>query len=354
MSEDINRESLSKSVKVVGELHAIIVNQNGKVLDGNHRIESNPLWHTQTVNTKNRAEEILVRLHAHHRRQIPQEETKAMLIELAKELEKDGVLAENVTAELYKLVPYSESYVRRLLPEIYKQPEKVEAGKVSAELVAQKSAELAHQTVKTQDTALEDASLHKAAPKAFDAAEVKKCERCHVDTTVPKTWHGHTLCSHCETKANFNPEAYDGYFRYLERGKATATTTRVQVPAATPSSVESYADKDARMHTPHSRMEEKIVNKLRAKGYTVETDVKFVVKEIVTIPDFNIALGQRAIHGYIDGVVHNGKRRDKDEELRLLLKKRYPNDLIIPVDVKGDSDKEADEKIAEIEEAMKW
>jgi hypothetical protein len=102
-------------------------------------------------------------------------------------------------------------------------------------------------------------------------------------------------------------------------------------------------------------MEEKIVNRLRAKGYTVETDIPVVVKEIVTVPDFNILLpSQKAVRGYVDGVVHNGKRRDRDDDLRLLLKQRYPNDKIVAVDVKGDSDKEADEKTKEIEEAMKW
>jgi hypothetical protein len=107
------------------------------------------------------------------------------------------------------------------------------------------------------------------------------------------------------------------------------------------------------MRPQKSEMENKIVNGLRAKGHTVETDISYVVKETVTTPDFNVALGSKTAHGYVDGVVH-GKRRDKDEELRLLLKKRFPNDIIVAVDVKGDSDKEADEKVAEIEEALKW
>jgi hypothetical protein len=135
MSEDLTKDSLQKSVKIVGELYPVLTNQDGKILDGSHRIESNPKHYRKIVQTKNRMEEILVRLHAHHRRQIPQEETKAMLVELAKELEKDGIPTENVTAELYKLVPYSERYVRLLLPEMYKQPEKVEAAKISAELL---------------------------------------------------------------------------------------------------------------------------------------------------------------------------------------------------------------------------
>jgi hypothetical protein len=152
VSEDLTKDSLQKSVKIVGELYPVLTNQDGKILDGSHRIESNPKHYRKIVQTKNRTEEILVRVHAHHRRQVPQEETKAMLVELAKELEKDGIPKENVTAELYKLVPYTEQYVRRLLPEMYKQPEKVEAGRVGAQLTEQKlvSAQLVAQVVKSK------------------------------------------------------------------------------------------------------------------------------------------------------------------------------------------------------------
>jgi hypothetical protein len=81
---------LKKSIEKVGELYPVLENQEGKVLDGDHRIEANPRHHRKTIQTKNRIEEILVRLHAHHRRRIPQEETRALVAELALELEKEG------------------------------------------------------------------------------------------------------------------------------------------------------------------------------------------------------------------------------------------------------------------------
>lgn len=152
MSENLTKDSLQKSIKIVGELYPVLENQNGKILDGSHRIESNPKHHRKTIQTKNRTEEILIRLHAHHRRQIPQEETKAMLLELATELEASRIECRTISAEIAKLTPYSDRYIQMLLPEKYKQPEKAEAGKAGAVISQQKSvsAELTPQTVKSK------------------------------------------------------------------------------------------------------------------------------------------------------------------------------------------------------------
>lgn len=182
--------------------------------------------------------------------------------------------------------------------------------------------------------------------------ELVECERCHtfVGKDNIRVWHGHKLCDKCEVKANFNPEAYDGYFKYIER----AREKKVPEGLKPTKPQEKPEFKRARMSPLHSSAEQKIVNKLRAKGYSVETDVDLCV--VKTTPDFNIALmNGKWVRGYIDGVdVHSGKRLGRDEELRDLLRKRYPNDMVIEVQVKGDSDREIDEKVAEIEEAMKF
>jgi len=355
---------LTRSIEKIGVIEPIIVRKkaNGKyeLVGGGRRVSA-----SKCAGLK----EILAIV-----RELSDEE--AFVFQVSENLQRIDLTDEEKTklvvfcAEKYKWKPkeiaqkisMSADWVYKYLPSQYKDQVKAEAGKVGGEVTQERKvldavkqnhedALSLEQTVKTQDTALEQAALHKVVPKAFDAAEVKTCERCGVQTTEPKTWHGHTLCSHCETKADFNPAAYDGYFRYQERGKAgLIPKAKATVPA-----VDSWAHRAAQMKTPHSKMEEKIVNRLRAKGYTVETDIPVVVKEIVTVPDFNILLpSQKAVRGYVDGVVHNGKRRDRDDDLRLLLKQRYPNDKIVAVDVKGDSDKEADEKTKEIEEAMKW
>jgi ParB family chromosome partitioning protein len=289
----------------------------------------------------------------------PEEKTR-----LVSEWAKRGYDAKGITEKVHK----GYSWVLSFLPAEFKNKEMSELGKLGAESravsVKERDLHVATEIVanrESQDTKILDtveieekgqATTVSPSTVIYDVAKAVECERCHVKTREPKVWHGHDLCHVCEERANNNPDAYDGYLRTQERGKAKLIP---EIKVVTPSSFESYADKEARMKTPHSRMEEKIVNGLRARGYTVETDIPVVVKEIITIPDFNIILlGQRTVRGYVDGVVHNGKRRDKDEELRLLLKKRFPNDIIVAVDVKGDSDKEADEKIEEIVEATKW
>jgi hypothetical protein len=112
--------------------------------------------------------------------------------------------------------------------------------------------------------------------------------------------------------------------------------------------------REALMHPKKGKMEERIVQKLRAKGYKVTTDE--VIYVVPTIPDANIELSSGKIaHIYIDGVyVHDGKQKDKDDSLRKWLKLKEPDSLVIPVDVKGTSVKEEDAVVAEIEESLKW
>jgi len=333
MSEDnFTKESLAKSTSIVGELLPIIENQDGKVLEGNHRLELNPKWHRKTVKTKDRVEEILVRLHAHHRRRIPKEETQALLKELAQELLGKGVKKEDVSIEVCKIVPFDDGYVRELLPEEFKRPEKVAAAKVSAQLTAQ--------TAKTQEI-----------PKV-------ECQRCHTYTSEPKQWKNglktHTLCESCEKRAILDPLNFHRYFELLGKKLPDSLTKKPELPkAAKPSDLDTYAEKQAHMKVEHSKMENKIVERLRAKGYHVETDLWICL--VGTKPDFNIALSpNKIVHGYVDGEVHQGKQLDKDEHLRDLLRKKEPHNPVVAVNVKGDSDSEADEKVAEIVEALKW
>ena len=142
MSEEFSKESVAKSEKVIGQLYPRLVNQEGKSLDGDHRLAANPKWETKVVETKNRSEEILVRMHAHHRRRVPQEETKAMMLELTKELEQSGIPKQDIAAELVKIVPYSKRWVLMLLPREFKKVKKVEAGIVAGELIHKKMKEL--------------------------------------------------------------------------------------------------------------------------------------------------------------------------------------------------------------------
>ena len=88
------------------------------------------------------AEEIIM-LHGDAKRIVPPEETKARLARIAKKLENRGVEKDKVCTEMCrlrsngtKLIPYDESYVRRLLPAEYKMTAKARCQE-SALLVAQ-------------------------------------------------------------------------------------------------------------------------------------------------------------------------------------------------------------------------
>jgi len=329
LSEEISKESLQKSVKTVGELYPVLENQDGKILDGHHRLESNPKHHRKTVQTKNRAEEILVRLHAHHRRQVPQEETKALLVELAQELEKSGVPKENVTAELCKVVPFSERYVRLLLPQEYKQAGKVEVGRKGGQV----SAELFHQNVKTQDRQQE--------PHKFLETPIQ-CASCHAITHLyPELYHEHEGKMYCEKC-------------YPEAVKRKPVPKTPEPHTFKPK--ETAEHRIAIMHPAVSRMDEAVFlalqqnETLRNKGWQFMFQKRYCIKEVVS--DITATKGIIEQPLFLDGEVHVGKE-DRDTANRELLAKRLGIPEVLVFSYEGAySDAKRDEITAKIVEAL--
>ncbi len=326
MSEEISDESLKKSIQIVGELYPVLENQDGKILDGNHRVESNPKHHRKTVQTKNRIEEILVRVHAHHRRRIPQEETKALVDELAVELVKDEIPKNLVSARLAELLPYSPGYIRQLLPEEFKMPEKVEAGKVSAQLSTQKNAA----------SALEQSS------KTSDRVE---CERCHVVNGSAKDWEGHKLCQIHYANALENPTQMHRYFQLIREAKNKIVP---EVKLIKPHDLDSWPQRKAEMSPQHSKMEENVILALSDKGvHNIVQDREFCVTS--STPD--IYLPEHKLVVYLDGIVHEG-REDKDEILRDKLKARY-DVRVLSIKYEGNSKGEVDRLVKLIQGELK-
>jgi hypothetical protein len=68
--------------------------------------------------------EDLIMLHGDVKRTVSLEETKARLTRIAQKLVNRGVAKEKVCLEMCRLVPYFETYVRRLLPAEYKMTAK--------------------------------------------------------------------------------------------------------------------------------------------------------------------------------------------------------------------------------------
>ena len=326
MSEEISNESLKKSIQIVGELYPILENQDGKILDGNHRVESNPKHHRKTVQTKNRIEEILVRAHAHHRRRIPQEETKALVEELAVELVKDQIPKNLVSTRLAELLPYSSGYIRQLLSEEFKEPEKVEAGKVSAQITTQKNALAVEQTIKISDRV--------------------ECERCHVVNGSGKDWNGYKLCSTHYASALENPAQMKRYFTLLEDAKKKVVP---EVKITTPNKVDSWQQRKAEMSPLHSKMEENVILALTDKGiHNIVQDREFTV--LSTTPD--IYLPEHKLCVYLDGAAVHSGREDTDEKLREMLKQRH--DLrVLSILYEGTSKGEVDRLVRLIQSELK-
>lgn len=316
---------LIQSVKSVGKLVPILKDKDGSIIDGLHRQEIDPYWPSITVEAVDTPVKLeLARLAANFcRRNVSSEEMNNRVGFLVKQ----GLKPEEIADQ----TGISKSTIYKYMPQKLKDEKKVTAGKVSG---VSRSVPSSEQTVKTQET----------------IEPLTECERCHVHNHC-KEWHGHWLCPTHYNAAEVNSEGYLGYFRTQEQLK-NKKLPELKAPPK-PSELDTWETRQARMKVPHSKMEEKIVQGLRARGYKVITDLELCVRK--TVPDFNIVLENgKVVRGYIDGQVHNAKRKDKDQQLRDWLRDEQPSDLIVEVDVEGDSDREAEEKLDEIEEAMKF
>lgn len=77
--------SLKASTKKIGQLYPVLKAADGEILDGCHRIESDPTWKTMVLENVNTPEEkIIARLVANfHRRTVPHEEKAQWINQLA-------------------------------------------------------------------------------------------------------------------------------------------------------------------------------------------------------------------------------------------------------------------------------
>jgi len=91
------------------------------ILDGKGRKQADPTWPEQEVEIKDPKDRILIPLHANYRRQVPKKETQTYFLTLADMLEKDGTPIHDIASKIAELTPFSEQYVRRLLPPKYKK-----------------------------------------------------------------------------------------------------------------------------------------------------------------------------------------------------------------------------------------
>jgi hypothetical protein len=123
MSDEYDEEIvewLRRSREQVGELEPVLVTADGDVLDGRHRLKAYPGWKTQVVQVED-ARKIIERVHRNIHRKMSQSEIKQAVLQLAVAFEKAGVPKDQLVDKIKEALPFSESYIRKLLPAKYKR-----------------------------------------------------------------------------------------------------------------------------------------------------------------------------------------------------------------------------------------
>lgn len=104
---------LIESEKLIGQLYPVLVDEQGNVLDGQHRLKANPDWRKEVVKgLDSERKKAMIRLHAnwHRRREHPDQ----VLRELAKVTQWKG------STEYAAFLGCSERTIQRYLPQQYK------------------------------------------------------------------------------------------------------------------------------------------------------------------------------------------------------------------------------------------
>ena len=119
-------ENLKASEQLAGQLQPVLRDRYGNIIDGNHRLTVNPNWRTEKLEwVKNEKDRIIAKIHANYRRTVSKEELRKEFVRLADMLLRENRIDDlrNAPSAIAKLVPYSERYVRELLPLKYKHTE---------------------------------------------------------------------------------------------------------------------------------------------------------------------------------------------------------------------------------------
>ena len=280
--------NLAKSKKALGPLYPILKAKDGSIIDGFHRQNDDPDWASITVESIDTPVKLeLARLAANFcGRQMPAIEFQNRIAFLIKSGLKVSEIAEQTGI--------SETTIRKYEPQELKDQVKVEAGRQGGI-----SATQARQTVKIQDTV--------------------QCDRCHVSTSSPVEWHNHKLCESCHSKAETDPDGFNGYCTAVSK----KPESHVVLTTDSPRSLDKWEFRKAQMSVQHSKRELEFVELCTREDdlRPVITDRSFPLEE--TIPDA-VFPKYNAVAYVDDPATHSGSRMDKDELLREKFLKRNP------------------------------
>jgi len=180
MSEDEEFiEFLKKSREQIGELEPVIMTEDGRIIDGRHRLAAYPGWRKVIVK-KSPKEALKERIHRTLKARVTRKERQAQILEYALYLEEEGVKPEEMVSALAKELPFSEQYLRSLLPAKYKKTQMARQRKKLRNSVSQfDESVFAHESSSEK---LDIDQRHKGAVKPKPKpVKTLTCPRCHVE-----------------------------------------------------------------------------------------------------------------------------------------------------------------------------
>lgn len=151
------------------QLQSVIIDdKTDEVLVGKHRKMADPDWKEHRVKVTSKMQRELIILNGNVQRVVSQEETAHRLRRIAEMVEAMGIPSMRVAAYMAKKcpIPYSEEWIRRLLPSKYKM-------KSMARI--RKEKEIAEVVLQTQTEALETRQHTMQPPVAQTDYPFKNC-----------------------------------------------------------------------------------------------------------------------------------------------------------------------------------
>ncbi len=189
-------DGLKKTKRIVGPIFpAIIEKGTMNVLDGNTRKRADPAWPEREVEITDPKQRILIPLFANYRRSVPKEETQGQILHLIELLNREGVPDDQMVARVSALLPFSERYIRSVMPAKFKKMERAHKQDVKYRppvLTAEEEKETTKfkmndgSTLEVPSKSLEVLFGTVTCPSCRTALDSVTCPRCMTDIPIDK------------------------------------------------------------------------------------------------------------------------------------------------------------------------
>lgn len=274
-------EQLKRSKQQQGYLETVKKDQYGNILSGRHRKAADPAWPIEVVQVKDDLDRELKIIHYNIQRRPTREETAQNLLRIAQILEKRGVEIAEVTSAIVKLVPYTERWVRELLPAKYKMTQ---------------MARERHEVEIQRDE--------------WGRTQIFTCALCDNSTVKPIYYGDQPLCVACDLKVQQNPELL----------KPTKPKPSISTAVDKPKIIkpkETWEHRKAVMTAPISKMDEAMLvllqksKRVRELGYKVVFQKHYCTGGIIS--DVTLEKEDDELACFFDGAQVHAKRQERDE-----------------------------------------